>query len=176
MKKYLILLVIIFQTTYSQNSKKEKNSNAINFEFAGHSETIFSVNYERFFTKENRNLIYLLSIGIGVSPSTGDNENEENPPSTTTIPVVGGILYGKNHFAQIKFGYTPVFSKDFVDTSLNPNVVYKKFQSDFSLSIGYRFMPKKDGIVVQGYPIFIWSNNPTEKFKINFGVSLGYAF
>lgn len=116
-----------------------------------------------------------MSIGVGRN-SGADKEGGLKFPATTSLPIIGGILYGKkNHFAQLKSGYVPIFSKDFVNTTLNPNTVYKKFQTDFSLSIGYRFM-SNDGIVAQIFPLFIWSQNPTEKFKISLGISLGYAF
>ncbi|SHI67329.1 hypothetical protein [Flavobacterium terrae] len=175
MNKFLIILLLTFQNSFCQNFSTENINNSASIEISGHSESIISINYERLFTNYNSKFIYLLGIGVGRNPGA-DKESNIRFPATTSLPVFGGVLFGKrDHFAQIKFGYTPIFSKNFIDTSLEPNVVYKKFQSDYSLSLGYRFM-SNSGIVAQGFPIFIWKQNPNEKFKISFGVSLGYAF
>ena len=148
--------------------------NSLNFSVFGHSESIIALEYERFFVTDNDNLIFLVGAGVGRNPGA-DEYNQTKFPATTSVPIVTGILYGNQHYVQLKFGYTSIFSKDFVNTNFNPAIVYKKYQSDFPVSLGYRLM-LPDGIDVQGYPVFIWSNNPSEKFKISFGVSLGYAF
>src|SRR5690606_15739375 len=123
-------------------------------EFIGHSESLISVNYERIFNANYEKLLYSSRIGLGYIPGGEKKENVAVSPSITSIPVVFSILYGKIHFVQLGFGYTALFSENFVDTSVNPNIAYKKFQSDFSVSLGYRFMTK-DGIVAQAYPIAI---------------------
>jgi len=175
MKKILFVFLIISQSSFCQNLSSKDVHNSIYYELFGHSETILSVNYERLFTNENNNFIYIAGIGIGRNPGA-DEESINKRPAVTTFPIIGGILYGKkNHFAQLKIGYTPVFSKDYVDTSVNPNIIYKKFQSDYSLSMGYRFMAN-NGIVIQGFPIFIWSENQSKKFSVSFGLCIGYAF
>lgn len=175
MKKALIIsFVLSIQFIFSQRNDEFVN-NIFTLEAFGHSESLISVNYERIFHTNLEKLLYSSRIGMGYVPGGEENKNYAVSPSITTIPIVFSLLYGEKHFVQLGLGYSALFSQDFVNTRFNPNVVYKKFQSDFSISIGYRFMTK-DGIVAQAYPVFILKDNPVTKSTLSFGVSLGYSF
>lgn len=175
MKKTLIIIfILISQFIFSQRNDELRKNN-FTLEALGHSESLISVNYERIFYTNLDKLLYSSRIGLGYVPGGEKNENYAISPSTTTVPFVFSVLYGEKHFVQLGLGYSALFSQDFVDTRFNPNTVYKKFESDFSISIGYRFMTK-DGIVAQAYPVFILKDNPATKSMLSFGVSLGYSF
>lgn len=170
MKKSLLLILLL--SCCSVFGQERKNIAA--FELAGHSEGLFSANYERlFYLSERNNLLYSLRAGIGRTP--GYDVHGEHFKGVTTVPVVFSVLYGEKHFLQMGVGYTALFSEDFIDTSLNPNVVYKKFQSDVSLSLGYRLM-LDTGLVCQAYPMIVFKDNPQKKFAFSFGVGIGYSF
>ena len=70
---------------------------------------------------------------------------------------------------------TGLFSEDFVDKTFSPEIVYKKYETDIGISMGYRLM-LKSGLVAQGYPIVFFRDNPGNKIHFYFGMSLGYAF
>lgn len=172
MKK--LLPILFFVSSFFSYSQSNENKNVISAEIFGHSETIFSLNYERIFTnKRSDNLLYSLRLGVGRNP--GYDVKEERFNGITSIPIAFSIFYGKKHFVQLRTGYTALFSENFVDTSVNPNITYKKFQSDLSVSIGYRLM-MNEGLTVQAYPIFIFRDNPTKKNGISFGLDVGYAW
>lgn len=175
MKYLYFFTLLIFQNIFSQTNKDDYHYNSINFEFFGHSEAIISLNYERLFFSSSNKFIYGLKTGIGRNPAA-DSENKNPFPSVTTIPVVGTILYGgNNHFTQFSIAHTSLFSKNFIDNTYNNPKQFKKYEADYSISLGYRYM-SKEGIIAQGYPMLIWRNNEYDKFSISFGVSLGYAF
>lgn len=174
MKKIIFISFLVScQFVISQKNNENYLKNAFFLEFSGHSETLLSVNYERFFFFKNKNFISSLRIGAGRSP--GYEVNDYDFKGVTSIPLVVSMIYGKNHYVQFGVGTTFVFSENFTDTSVNPNVIYQKFQNDYSLSVGYRYMTK-DGIVAQIYPIAIFKDNPESKFALSFGVGLGYSW
>ncbi|WMW78783.1 hypothetical protein RF683_04895 [Flavobacterium sp. 20NA77.7] len=171
MKKILITIFLIsYQLVLSQRNDILDRKNVFTLEVFGHSDSFLAVNYERLFLSGNEKLIYSFRTGVGRKP--GYDFHGEYFKGVTTVPFVFSVLYGKKHFAQLGLGYSALFSQNFVYSS---SEVYKEFESDFSISIGYRFMTK-DGIVAQAYPVFILKDNPVTKSMLSFGVSLGYSF
>lgn len=170
MKKiFLLTFLISYGVFFSQERK-----NVVMVEVFGHSQSLYSVSYERLFNLSESNNI-LCSVRTGVGRSPGYDVHGEHFKGVTTVPVVASVLYGDKHFIQMGVGYAALFSEDFVDTSLNPNVVYKKFESDLSLSLGYRLM-LDTGFVCQAYPMITFRDNPQQKFAISLGVGIGYSF
>ena len=53
--------------------------------------------------------------------------------------------------------------------------IVKNFESNFSISVGYRYMTN-GGIIAQAYPIFILKDNPLTKNTLSFGIGLGYSW
>ncbi|PKF73502.1 hypothetical protein CW752_14105 [Chryseobacterium sp. PMSZPI] len=170
MKKILFLTFCMsISLLFSQERK-----NVVALEFVGHSRALFSANYERLFSfNEDSKILFSARTGVGRSP--GYEVHGEHFKGVTSLPVVLSALYGKKHFIQAGVGYTALFSEDFIDTSLNPNVVYKKFESNVSVSLGYRLM-LDSGLVCQAYPMIVFRDNPQKKFEVSFGVGIGYSF
>ncbi|MDR2205415.1 MAG: hypothetical protein LBE36_04590 [Flavobacteriaceae bacterium] len=167
-KVFLPIFFICYILNFSQERK-----NVVGLELFGHSETIFSVNYERLFYSQNNNIHYSIRAGFGRNP--GYDVNGKPFKGVTSIPIVFNVLYGTEHFIQLGLGYTMLLSENFIDTSINPNIVYKEFESDFSLGLGYRLM-LNTGFVCYAYPILMYRDNPQKKFVISFGVEIGYSW
>lgn len=170
MRKFLIFIFLLsFARIYSQSDETYRK-NAVTLEAFGHSHSLFAVNYERIFQSRNEKLLCVGRIGYGRVPGD-EKETGSSFNGINTVPVVFSLLYGNNHFIQLGLGYAAVFSQNYFDGK----TLYKKFESDFSLSLGYRYM-SKDGIVAQIYPIYIIRDNALQKGLFSLGVSVGYGF
>ncbi|MDI3318387.1 hypothetical protein [Pinibacter soli] len=119
-------------------------------------------------------MIYTLSSGLGFNP--GSEYNGKKMKGTSFIPLTFyGLFGGKSSFAQLGVGYTAAFGPEFIDSTGSPPVIYKKFESAYIVSLGYRYM-NKYGTILQGYPLLQWTNNPSNKFSFGFGFFFGFAF
>lgn len=173
MSKMKKIFVLIFLISYCLVFSQERK-NVVGLEVIGHSRAIFSANYERlFYLNEENNILYSVRAGFGRNP--GYDVHGEHFKGVTSVPIVFSALYGKKHFLQVGLGYTALFSEDFIDTSVNPNLVFQKFESNVSLSLGYRLM-LDTGLVCQAYPMIVFRDNPQKKFEVSFGVGIGYSF
>ncbi|MDI3318349.1 hypothetical protein [Pinibacter soli] len=141
----------------------------------GHNRGIISVNYERkIYASKPQTFFYNLSTGVGYTP--GGKSYDKQIPGSCYVPLTMYCLVGKKaSFAQIGIGYTAAFGPDFVDSTGAPPVIHKKFESAYTLSLGYRYM-NKYGTIIQGYPLLQWTDNPSNEFSIGFGIFLGFAF
>lgn len=166
MKKYFcLILLIVYNCVFSQDNK-----NIVGLDVLGHSDSFIAIHYERLFSTNVEKIAYSLGVGIGRKPGYDTKGSHFN--GVTTLPVVLSILYGKKHFIEFGLGYVALFSEDYTYSSTE---VYKKFESDISVSLGYRLM-LESGLVVQAYPVFILKDNPVTKSKFSFGVGVGYLF
>lgn len=173
---YLSLSKIFVLLSFLYSANMIGQNNSVNFEVLGHSQTIIAINYERFFKIENEKLLYSIKIGVGRNPaSEADQQSTNKRPAVNSLPFVGNLMYQvKNyHYLNIGTGYTMFFSENYVDTTLTPNIIYKDFFSNYSISLGYRYFG--NSINVYLYPILIL-NDINYSSKFGFGVSLGYAF
>lgn len=168
MKKLFVLFFFSLNTVFSQDMNKK---NTLSLAALGHAETIISAHYERLFAFNDINKLYG-SVGMGIGRNPGYTVYGKEFSGMTTLPIVASLFYGKKHFIHLKIGYIPIFSENFIDTSLNPSLVYKKFESDFSVSLGYKLM-LSDGITLQFYPVAIVRNNPNQNFLMSFGIEMG---
>lgn len=168
---WFIFFLLYAQITYGQDSVKNKNS--LTVEVAGYSRSLFSINYERLNKLSPNYFLYTIRAGIGYTP--GANIKSERHKGTVTTPLVLSLLAGKKkHFAQLSIGYTASFGQDFIDSTTTTPTIYQKFESAYILSLGYRYM--RNGFVGQAFPLLQWTNNPSSKFSVGFGVSLGLTF
>lgn len=168
-KCFLLFFLVLFNFIIAQERK-----NVIALEVFGYSQTIISANYERVFDIKNvENLFYSGRVGFGRNP--GYEVRGKKFKGVNSLPIVLSAMYGKKHFAKLSIGYTALFSENFVDDSVSPNIVYKKFESDLAVAFGYRFI-SDGGITLDAFPIAIFKDNPVDKFSISFGVGLGYFF
>lgn len=162
---------IAFGQDVTKNNFVDRNSFTV--EVFGHCRSIFSANYERLFNISPNYYFYTVRTGIGYSP--GVNIGSERIKSTVTVPFVFSILAGrKQNFAQLSASYAASFGHDFIDSTIAPPAIYQKFESAYSLSLGYRYM--WNDFVAQAFPLIQWTNNPSAKFSVGFGVSLGMTF
>lgn len=166
MKKYFLFIsFIICNFIYSQ-----ENKNIFSLNVLGHSDSFVAVQYDRLFFSNFEKVTYSFGVGIGRKP--GFDTKGTHFKGVTTVPVVFSMLYGKKHFIELGLGYAAVFSEDFTYSSTE---IYKKFESDISVSLGYKLI-LESGLVVQAYPVFIMKDNPATKSKFSFGVGVGYLF
>jgi hypothetical protein len=148
--------------------------NAITVEALGHSRGLVSINYERLFKPQGDNILFSIRTGVGYTP--GINIGSKRLKGSAYVPLVLSLLAGKkSHFAQFGLGYTAAFGHDFVDSTTSPPTIYQKFESAYIVSLGYRYM-NNHGMVAQIYPLLQWTNNPTSKFAVGFGLSIGETF
>lgn len=148
------------------------DKNLMTAEVSGHSQSLFSVNYERIF-RLNPHFLYALRTGVGYTP--GLTIRTEKHKGTLTIPLVYSLLAGtRKHYIQLGVGYTAAFGQDYVDSTTTTPTIHQKFESAFILSLGYRYM--WNGFVGQVYPLFQWTNNPTNRFSVGGGLSIGVIF
>lgn len=173
---FLVLVLTFFNTLCSE---AQIGKDIVQFEVFGHSSTWFSASYERLFPiSKNDKLMLATRIGVGRTPGfeVDDETNDDGYfIGTFSLPVTLYFLYGKTHYLQIGVGYTGLFSEDYIDKSKEPDIYYKKYETDIGVSIGYRLM-LESGLVVQTYPIVLFRDNPGKKVGYSFGVSLGYSF
>ena len=172
------LIIIIFksQILFGQFEyyESEANKQSIFVEILGNSRSIISINYERFWGDQEVNkIIFSTRIGVGYTPGN----KVKNLKGFTSIPLSVSALYGtgKNH---IVFGlhYTGTFGQNFIDSSYAPPKYFLNYESAFILSLGYRFMKYK-GVMLELCPVsLVWTNNPTSRFMMGFGFSIGHAF
>lgn len=177
MKYISIFISTIFINigSFSQSIKRDKNEikNAIIVEGLGHSRALIALNYERIFYIEKEFIFYGIRTGIGYTP--GINIRNERLKSSKYIPLLLSLNAGKKHnYAQLGIGYNAAFGHDFIDSTTTPASVYKKFESAFIISLGYRYM--NNGTIFQIYPLLQWRNNPSSKFAVGFGLSIGGRF
>ncbi len=160
------LLLAISSGVFAQFTKDYKNVCTV--EGLGHANSLISFNYERIFFPKNENILMGARVGYGRWPGT------QNTNGVNTIPFVFSTMYNvfkKEHFLQLGLGYSALFSEDYQDFG----VQYKKFESDFSISLGYRYMSKYR-TVAQIYPVFILRDNDVEKSLFSLGASVGFSF
>jgi hypothetical protein len=172
-KKYynsaIFSLLFFCQILYGQENI---DKNLMTVEVFGHSQSLFSVNYERIF-KLSPHLLYTLRTGIGYTP--GLTIKDERHKGTLTIPFVFSLLAGtKKHYAQLGVGYTAAFGQDYIDSTTTTPTIHQKFESSYILSFGYRYM--WNGFMGQAFPLLEWTNNPSSRFSVGFGVALGMTF
>ncbi len=92
------------------------------------------------------------------------------------MPFVFSALAGKkNHYAQLGVGYTPIFGHNFIDSSTTPPGTFKKFESAYIISLGYRYM-NRFGTIVQFFPTLEFLPNSIKKVVLGFGFSIGGSF
>lgn len=177
MSKYLVVILLLFSfQSFGQSDTGNGEVNKLNVgsaEFFGHSRSLISANYERIFKSSNEHLLYSLRAGIGYTP--GAEIKGVQHKGITTLPVVASVLAGgKGHYAQLGLGYSYSFGESYIDSTVNPPQMFQKHEPAFSLSLGYRYLGQN--IVVQAYPMLVWTNNPTKRFSFGFGVSVGGRF
>jgi hypothetical protein len=172
-KLIFVILMLAFNISHAQSYLLEKDKNAYIFEAFGHSRSLISVNYERFLRPTNESyFFYSLRTGIGYIP--GVTIKSKRLGSIITVPFVFSILTGKkDHHVQLGLSYTPMFGHDFIDSTTTSPTIYRKFESAFILSLGYRYM-NSSGLIFQIFPILDYTKN--SKFNIFFGMSIGGSF
>jgi hypothetical protein len=176
--KYIvgIVFIFLFKLTYCQTDSSSRNfqHQAIFVGGLGHSRGLFSVNYEFLFRLRNPFFLLTFSTGIGYTP--GINVNNEKLRGTVYIPgVVSAVIGKKNHFLQLGAGYTAGFGQGYIDSISRPSVIYQQYESAYIVSAGYRYM-NRHGTIVQLYPLFQWTNNPSDRFAVSFGFFIGQRF
>lgn len=172
MSKIISVYIFIF-CCWSTLSFCQDRKNHVGVEFLGHGMVNGSVFYERYFYFESSEKISL-SARIGVGHSPKQEINDRSFKGVTSVPFVLSLIYGKEHAIQFGMGYTPLFSEDFINDNYNPSIVYKKFESDLTISLGYRYI-SEGGVVIRAYPAFAIRDKPNH-FQVGFGLGLGYAF
>lgn len=139
----------------------------------GYSRGIIFVNYERIFKKQN-NLIYTIGSGVGYTPGLKESDNRQK--GSVYLPLFFSMLIGKqNNYLQVGMSYTAAFGPNYIDSLSVPPTIYRKFESAYIFSIGYRYF-HRNGAIVQAYPLLQWTNNPSTKFSLGFGLAIGGAF
>jgi len=170
----LFLFLSIRMYCQSATAPVSYQKNAIAVEALGHSRSLISVNYERFLKPQMKNFLFSFRTGIGYTPGT--DIGSKRLQGAAYVPLVLSALVGnKKHFAQFGLGYTAAFGHNFVDSTTSPPTIYQKFESAYIISLGYRYM-NYHGVMIQLYPLLQWTNNPTDKFAVGFGLSIGEIF
>ena len=148
------------------------NRQAIFYELGGHTRSILSCSYERFFKGPVKNTLWSARTGIGISPG----ESERDIPSVTSIPVVLSLLVGKTkHFVDLSVGWTASWGRNKIDSLQSPPMVYQRFESAYVLTLAYRLM-KIDHVMFEVGPTALWTNNPGQRFQWSFTIIVGEAF
>ena len=178
----LLFFLLFFFHAYSQFRKlgrfpKDTSTvipeNSAFTEILGHSRSVISANYERIFKLPNNHFLYTLRAGIGYS--LGETVKQKSYRGTITVPVVASFLAGgRHHYAQLSLGYSYSFGDPFVDSTFNPPHINQKYEPGYSISLGYRYMGLN--VVVSGYPMLLWTNNPNHRYSVGFGFSVGAYF
>jgi|GEM_PF-5617178 len=142
------------------------------WEIGGHTRGLLSVNYERLFKGPFRNSLWSLRTGVGISPG----ESDRDIPSITSVPAVASLMVGRRrHFVVLSVGWTASFSRDKIDSTQKPPMVYQQFEPAYVVTLGYRLM-KIDNVMFEAAPTVLWTNNPTRKFQWSFTLIVGFAF
>jgi len=180
MKKTFFIIIVLclfsIKPVFSQIGVNRNTfyKNSIFCELIGHSRSLLSVNYEKISNLYENVFFYTSRLGIGYTP--GLKIKSEKHSGTISVPAVLSLLVGKkNSYAQLGVGYAASFGQDFVDSTSTPPSIYQKFESSYTISIGYRYMDS-NGLVAQIYPLLQWTNNSSSKFNVGFGLSIGVAF
>jgi hypothetical protein len=177
----LLFLLLFFFHSYSQkffepfpkDTSTAIPKNSAFTEVLGHGRSLISVNYERIFKFPNKHFLYTFRTGIGYIP--GETIHQKSYRGTLTIPVVASFLAGgKHHYAQLGLGYSHSFGDPFIDSTFNPPHINQKHEPGYSISLGYRYMGLN--VVVAGYPMLLWTNNPNNRYSVGFGFSAGAYF
>ncbi|MEZ4854007.1 hypothetical protein [Flavobacterium sp.] len=171
--RFLLILILFFcQRTFCQSDSLSCKS-AFYFEVLGHTRSLVSLNYEKTIFSINDKISLNTRIGVGYN-SSGRNDKDEKLNNTVFFPSVFLIQFGKKtHFINMGLGYSLAFSRNLTDNSINPPYHYPRFESAYSLSIGYKF--QKDHLFVQFYPVLINTINTKNK-EISAGLSFGFAW
>lgn len=175
MSRYLLVVSFLFsiQSFGQVTIDSAIIKNTVFTEFLGPARSIISANYERIFCFSNAHFLYTFRTGIGYVP--GSTESRTPHKGTVTIPVVASLLAGgKAGYAQLGIGYSYSFGDSYTDSTVNPPQVFQKYEPAYSLSMGYRYMGHN--IVAQAFPMLLWTNNPTNRFSVSFGFSIGTIF
>ena len=176
-EKYFITIAFILMSSislYGQDSSlNRKNKNAFTIEVAGHSRGLISVNYERMFFTPVKYIFYGVRTGVGYVP--GMNIRDKRHKGTVTVPLVFSLLVGKKKsYVQLSLGYASSFGHDFIDSTTTTPTVYQKFESVYTIGLGYRFI--WNDFVAQAYPMLQLTSNYYSRFSVGFGVSIGSTF
>ena len=170
-KKITLIFLLSFNINFGQSEIYYKK-NCVSLEFFGHSSSVISFNFERIINPYDM-IKFTAKIGIGQNPSYEIKDTKFYYNST--IPIVITTLLGhKYNFAQFGMGYSATFASNLNDDISIPNVIYPRFESGYSLSLGYRYM--RDDLIFQLYPILEWRTITEPKAKLWFGISMGKAF
>jgi len=144
------------------------------YELAGHSRSLFSINYERSICNFKNTFFIALRTGGGITPPITINEKKQKP--IYCVPVVASLYAGKkHHYLSFGVGYNASFGYNATDSSTNPPTIYQSFESAFIVRMGYRYCDKS-GFIVEAYPILQWTNNPSNDFAVGFGLAFGYSY
>lgn len=166
-----IILIIFTQKSFCQ-SEDDFKKDLFYYDLLGHTQSIFSLNYERNILKISN--FSHLNIRTGIGFEGGYKVEGEKYNSRKTIPTAVNLLIGKkHHFINLSAGYSMTFTKGLIDESVTPNRVFPRFDSAISFGLGYRFM--YDDIIVEVYPVKIKSKD-SEKYETSMGMSFGIAF
>jgi hypothetical protein len=165
-----------FSQTATLKSKNDINKHALIVAVWGNYRSIASINYERIFSNSKYQNIFLTSsIGVGILP--GFKTQNLKLKSIKTIPILFSILVGKKkHFAEFGLGYTGAFGQNAIDSSTSPPHQFLKYESAYSINVGYRFMEYKGAMFVVTPLSLIWTNNKTSRFMYSFSFSIGSTF
>lgn len=166
------MFFLICQYTYCQ-SVSELDKNAVFYEVLGHSRSsIFSFHYERVLLSFDEHMFILNRVGVGIE--SGYVENGKRYNQRTTIPNVMLLLIGKKpNYFQFGIGYSATFTRGLLDNSSTPVQIFPRYDSAYSLSIGYRYMD--NGAFVAAYPLIL-KNKGDSKLDPNFGLSIGLTW
>ena len=166
-----IILIISSQKTFCQSEDNFKKD-LFYYDLLGHTQSIFSLNYER--NVANISNYTHLNIRTGIGFEGGYKVEGEKYNSRKTIPTAVNLLIGKkHHFINLSAGYSMTFTKGLIDESVTPNRVFPRFDSAISFGLGYRFM--YEGVVVEVYPVRLKSKDD-EKYEKSLGLIFGFAF
>ncbi len=172
MKKIILIFIIITNQVIFGQSDNNFKKNAIYFDVMGHTRNIFNLNYERTIYKISDYFYINARTGVGYTSGKVEEQNLRFN-SMTTIPNVILLQIGKkNHFANIGIGYSMTFASHLKDDRTIPTIFYPRFDSAYSISIGYKFTIHN--IIMQVYPVYIIPKN--EDNEVSFGISFGYTW
>jgi hypothetical protein len=169
-----LLIVFLFFCSQVSFCQQEEGAykDALYLEVLGHTRSIISLNYEKSIVTFKDNLSLNARIGLGYN-SSGRNLNNEKLNNTVFVPSVLLIRYGKkSHYVNMGLGFSAAFSRNLTDNSINPPYNYPRFESAYSLSVGYIFL--RNNLFIQVYPVFINTINTKNK-ELSAGLSFGFA-
>ncbi len=165
------ILIIFSQKTFCQ-SEDDFKKDLFYYDLLGHTQSIFSLNYER--NVANISNFSHINIRTGIGFEGGYKIEDQKYNSRKTIPTAVNLLIGKkHHFINLSAGYSMTFTKGLIDESKTPTKIYPRFDSAISIGLGYRFM--YEGVVVEVYPVRIKSKD-SEEFETSMGMIFGFAF